>query len=319
PGHVELSAPKERGGADVTAQTPNATATPAQQPAARTEAPQVVSSQAPAAYVSGVARVAAVANVAEVARVAPVANVATVATVATVGGGQALANANVSAVRPKARVIPASLLEDERRVTQAEPTRRPDARGDVAATALSALSGEGALTRLGDSGTWDVAATRGIDMSERVAAILDVQNRAQDRPVSSLLLRLEHPELGEDRLRVDLRNNSVGATLDVANARTADQLNAHIADLRRALEAQGLEPEHLTIRHAVRAPEAPAPVAERDAMRAVPLPPDSNVVNALTARDHVATLRSSSRSSDHQQPSPDQRQQRGRKDPQGGR
>jgi flagellar hook-length control protein FliK len=270
-------------------------------------------------YTSGVAQVAAVAKVAEVAHVAAVAKVATVASVATVGGGQAAVKSNVSAVSPKARVIPASALEGERRVAQTEPTRRQDARGDVAAAALTAMSGEGVLTRLGDSGTSDVSATRGIDMSERVAAILDVQNRAQDRPVSSLLLRLEHPELGEDRLRVDLRNNSVGATLDVANARAADQLNAHIADLRRALEAQGLEPEHLTIRHAARAAEAPAPVAERDVLRPTALPPDSNVVNALGARDQVSTLRSSTRSSDYQQPSPDQRQQRGRKDPQGGR
>jgi flagellar hook-length control protein FliK len=271
----------------------------------------------------GIAKVAPVARVAEVARVATVAQVATVA---TVGGGAGQQSTPRTAAPRLTNGAPGN---GESRVGEREPAQDAAAprtarisavHGDASALALATVrAAEPGLTNMGESAGTDVSAARSVDMSERVAAILDVHNRSQDRPISSLLLRLEHPELGEDRLRVDLRNNSVGATLDVANARVADQLNAHVADLRRALEAQGLETDHLTIRHAARAAEAAAPIAEREAMRGAPLPPDSNMLGSLGARENVSSARSSSRSSDHQQQTPDQRQQRGRKDPQGGR
>jgi len=86
------------------------------------------------------------------------------------------------------------------------------------------------------------------DMSERIARVLKVQDAASDRPLSQVLLRLERPDGGEDRLRVDLRGNTVSATLDVGDQAAADRLNANVKELQRTLERHGFETDSLTVR-----------------------------------------------------------------------
>jgi hypothetical protein len=86
------------------------------------------------------------------------------------------------------------------------------------------------------------------DAAERIARILQARDTAAERPLSSVVLRLDHPEGGEDRIRVDLRGQSVATTLDMHDAASADRLGAHVQELARALERRGLDPEALTVR-----------------------------------------------------------------------
>lgn len=97
-------------------------------------------------------------------------------------------------------------------------------------------------------GTRETAGPGHADMSERIARVLKVQDAASDRPLSQVLLRLERPDGGEDRLRVDLRGNTLSATLDVGDQGAADRLNANVKELQRALERHGFETDSLTVR-----------------------------------------------------------------------
>src|SRR6185436_19922221 len=80
----------------------------------------------------------------------------------------------------------------------------------------------------------------GSDMAQRVANALDARDTLAERPLSSVLLRLDHPEGGEDRIRIDLRGQSVSTTLDVRDPIAADRLSAHTPELSRALSQHGL-------------------------------------------------------------------------------
>ena len=232
----------------------------------------------------GVAHVASVAQVATVAQVAQVARVADVATV-----GEAAGPAGTAPSAP-ATIVPAPTLareastreggreghrssgergERERAEALAnavvsredrEPTRLPFARESVAV--------EGAESGASTS----VAGLSRSDATERIARVLRLQESAGDRPLSSVLLRLDHPDGGEDRIRIDLRGHSVGATLDVADPRAAEQLRLHVTELQEALQRQGLEGEAMVVRTAQRTTDAStltatAIAAERDVLR----------------------------------------------------
>ena len=86
------------------------------------------------------------------------------------------------------------------------------------------------------------------NMAERIAHALDVRDTLAERPLSSVLLRLDHPEGGEDRIRVELRGHSVSTTLEVRDPIAADRLSMHAPELSRALAQHGLDPEQVTIR-----------------------------------------------------------------------
>jgi hypothetical protein len=95
-----------------------------------------------------------------------------------------------------------------------------------------------------------VIAPARVDLASRVARLLDLQEHAATRPVSHMTLRLDNAAGGEDRIRVDLRGLSVGATIDLSDPAAADRVSARIAELQRALERQGLETESLRVRSA---------------------------------------------------------------------
>ena len=86
--------------------------------------------------------------------------------------------------------------------------------------------------------------------TEHIARLFEMRDTAAERPLSSVLLRLEHADGGEERVRVDLRGHTVGATFDVRDSAAAEQLTQHMSELTRALGRQGLEADAMTIRTA---------------------------------------------------------------------
>jgi hypothetical protein len=83
---------------------------------------------------------------------------------------------------------------------------------------------------------------------DRVREILDLRESAAERPLSSVLLRLDSPDGGEDRIRIGLRGTSLGAAFDMADRNVAEDLGRNLAELARSVERQGLEPEQLLVR-----------------------------------------------------------------------
>lgn len=116
----------------------------------------------------------------------------------------------------------------------------------------------------------NVSGAESADVAERIARVLRVQETAAERPLSSVVLRLDHPSGGEDRVRVDLRGSSVGARIDMADAAAAERLRAHAPELAQQFASQGLETESIAIR-ATRSAElttaASALAGEREGIR----------------------------------------------------
>ncbi|MBV6521243.1 MAG: hypothetical protein MNPFHGCM_01376 [Gemmatimonadaceae bacterium] len=153
-----------------------------------------------------------------------------------------------------------------------------------------------------------------VSLGDRIARIFDARDAAAERPLSSVVLRLDHPHGGEDRIRVDLRGQSVSASFEVRDPIVADRLAAHAPELSRALSQHGLDAEHVTIR-AMRADASVAAlsgaIAERDAVRGSTSSSASND-SSYTGRD----ARDPSRPHDHQH---GDAKQRGRRDSRGSR
>lgn len=242
-----------------------------------------------------VARANQVAGVAQVAAVATIASVATVARVATVGdarrtegakgtGGDAPTLAQVLTgidVPVRERVVSARAQAGEH---QSSGNRREREQPEAVLSAFTAheggedvralLSRELPRIELGDSlSAAPVAGLSRSDATERIARVLRMQEAAGDRPLSSVLLRLDNPEGGEDRIRIDLRGNAVGATLDMSDPRTAEQLRSHASELQQSLQRQGLDGEPMVFRSASRITDSAAyslsaGAAERDMTRA---------------------------------------------------
>jgi len=182
----------------------------------------------------------------ELAQPAPVAAVARVATVEA---------PRIAAVAVPGRV---SGSPSEQRSREADrvpfptgPASVPAALpSDVTATPASALVTPDAL-RFGE--TTEPLAARAITSAsaERIAHLLDLDSSTPLKPLHQVLLRLEGAA-GEDRIRLELQGNSVGATIDAGDQLTADRLDNHLGELRRALERQGLEADALQVRSRVR-------------------------------------------------------------------
>ena len=153
------------------------------------------------------------------------------------------------------------------------------------------------------------------DMSERIARLLKVQDAAGERPLSQVLLRLERPDGGEDRLRVDLRGSTVSATLDVGDQAAADRLGANVKELQRALERHGFEADSLTVRSSSRSLEsstlarAAGATVESELQRASASSPNTS--------SHTSSRERGARH-DEQRPSPDSQRHRSRREQKGG-
>lgn len=266
---------------------------------------------APPAPVPGVARIAEVARVAGVAQVAQVAAVARVAVPGGIqGAGAAASGAGVRSaearverveveeagpapaaskgestasaplpVRPAAETVadPRRPAREDREVsaTASEAPQRADA--DPAGLRTHASVRDGAPA----GAVGSAAPVRGADAASRVAHALEVRDGAAARPLSSITLRVDDGQGGEDRIRVDLRGNAVDATLDVKSAGEAERLNARVGELQQALERQGLEAESVRIRAGQAADggdaaRAAAALREGDGMKAAASRTDSS-------------------------------------------
>ena len=84
--------------------------------------------------------------------------------------------------------------------------------------------------------------------TDRVTQLLDLRESVAERPLSSVLLRLDSPDGSEDRIRIGLRGTSLGAEFDMADRSIAEDLGRNLAELARSVERQGLDPEHLQVR-----------------------------------------------------------------------
>jgi hypothetical protein len=187
---------------------------------------------------------------------------------------------------------------------------------------VASLRGEinqtGLLGNGGGSGGGPIDGIAHSDASERIARLLKVQDAAADRPLTQLLLRVDAPDGTQDRIRVDMRGTTVGATFDVGNERAADQLKTHVGELQHALARQGLEAESLSVRTVTRATEsgvshALAVSAEREGTRATASSAFGGNAQQSGGRESRAFTRpdDSRQGSDHRHRSP--KEQKGEK------
>ena len=154
------------------------------------------------------------------------------------------------------------------------------------------------------------------DMSERIARLLKVQDAASDRPLSQMMLRLERPDGGEDRLRVDLRGNTISATLDVSDPRAADRLTANVKELQQTLERHGFATDTVTIRTASRPMESST--LARAAGASVEADLQRTVSSSSTSNTNTSSRERGARH-DEQRDAPDSQRQRSRREQKGGR
>jgi len=212
---------------------------------------------------------------------------------------------------------------DTRKRVRIDPTAARDSAAQVLRESrdelVRAVAGtDTSTTTSSTSSAGETSSVGHADMSERIARLLKVQDAAADRPMSQVMLRLERPDGGEDKVRVDLRGNAVSATLDLGDQGAADRLGANMKELQRALERHGFDTETLTVRTATRAVESSALAraagasAEADLHRAT-APATSNTSSNTSSRERGARH-------DEQRPSPDsQQRQRSRREQKGDR
>jgi hypothetical protein len=185
------------------------------------------------------------------------------------------------------------------------------------------MEGEPMAPRIGErsstlhAGTLQAPAPTGVDPSERIARVLRLQEGSREQSLSSVVLRLDAPGGGEDRIRVDLRGPRVDAVLNMSDAATADQLRQHATELSHALAQSGLESDGIAIRSAQRVADATqslgaALAGERDALRSTAGSSASNNGSSTSQRDARQPQRHEDQSRDA-----DRQQSRQRRQPKG--
>ncbi|MHB1310452.1 MAG: flagellar hook-length control protein FliK [Gemmatimonadaceae bacterium] len=126
----------------------------------------------------------------------------------------------------------ASIAELRPREPGSEQTRASSGSGPAARSIAGAVSAE---------------APAHSDAIYRAAHIAGLQETRDAQPVSHLMLRLDTPDGGEDRVRIAMRGTQVGATIGVRDAASAAQMSRGLPELTRALEAAGLESGSLRV------------------------------------------------------------------------
>jgi uncharacterized protein YcbK (DUF882 family) len=245
PGHVEL-----RGGSRT---PPEMLAALAQRSAGEQASWEPTLQLATRVPAGGIARVAEVARVADVARVAEVARLADVARVAVPGMAYAAAAAHAQPLQEAMGSMPSlsSLRSELGSGSSGADEEGTDAQGQGAPGWGETDIARGDLS-LFTRGTFQstvsqVLETGGAAAAERVARVMELQDGARG-PVNHVVLRVDNPAGGQDRIRVDLRGTAVDATLDMSNAADAQRISTRITDLQKALENRGLEAEALRVR-----------------------------------------------------------------------
>ena len=167
----------------------------------------------------GIARVAGVARVASVARVAEVARVAVPGREGRRSGGAGEGDG-----------------------------------GQQPAMVDAAFARADALGALG--GAREGAGAGSTDMVGRLARILEMKDAGGTSQLGSMVLRMENGAGGEDRVRVAMRGNAIGATIEPGAGSDAERMLRQLPELHRTLERQGVRAEGITIRPAGLATEA---------------------------------------------------------------
>ena len=98
---------------------------------------------------------------------------------------------------------------------------------------------------MASSGDIAAASAAALTPLDRLVAL---QDAAAGRPLSQLTLRLDGPQGVEERIRVDLRGNTVGATLDLGDRASVEQITSRLGELRQSLAQRGLDSESLLVR-----------------------------------------------------------------------
>ena len=351
PGHVELARDLHRASAPSVASMTGIVPelSELESPASRTDAASSASAQG-VARVASVARVATVAQVAQVAVVgaqgAPAVHAATPRAKTAGGltsssarrGADTASTVATSAPTPRLRDIAIGRAaasssdaesdakdgqpNDQRsRSAQTERASAPETAADILRQTRDELmravtTADPNATTSSPSAARDATAVGHADMSERISRLLKVQEAANERPMSQMMLRLERPDGGEDRLRVDLRGNAISATLDVTDQTAADRLGANVKELQRALERHGFETDSLTVRTMTRTTD------NATLARAAGVSAETDLQRAAAASSGNSTNTSSrdrGTRSDEQRQSPDQQRQRSRREQKGDR
>jgi uncharacterized protein YcbK (DUF882 family) len=187
--------------------------------------------------------------------VAVPATVAAVAEVSTVASVARVAQAD-TAIRAAATNDDASTAESRRPIRSARTARQGAALNAFGSSSATTgrensevrLAMEPSIRLTGANSLPVPAAARVVDAGARVAQVFGLQDAKAAQPMSSLLLRVDNGAGGEDRIRVDLRGTTVGASIDMRDADAAQQLAKNLPDLTRSLEARGLDTGALRVR-----------------------------------------------------------------------
>jgi flagellar hook-length control protein FliK len=86
-----------------------------------------------------------------------------------------------------------------------------------------------------------------LDLAGRVDQIDALRADAAAQPVSRMTLKVENAGGGEDRIRVDLRGQQVGAAIQTPDAEAAARLTSRVGELRDALSQHGLTAGAVTV------------------------------------------------------------------------
>jgi hypothetical protein len=141
--------------------------------------------------------------------------------------------------------------------------------------------------------------------------VLALQDAAAAQPLSHVSVRLDGEDGTATRVHVGLRGSMVGAAIDTADPLAAASLRAHVAELRQALEQQGLDPSALLVRAAAKPSESMD--ASRLLASLAKADPTLATLTTGTTRDASAQRDSSSQGQSHNQPArrdPDAQRQR---------
>lgn len=88
---------------------------------------------------------------------------------------------------------------------------------------------------------------RGVDIGNRVARVLELQDELAAQPVSRVVLRLEDESGGVARVRLGVQGTAVEAEIALSDPGAVDRLQSRVDELSRALRRQGLDPAALRV------------------------------------------------------------------------
>ena len=288
------------------------------------------------------AQVAALASVASVAKVAPTATLASVASNATVA--QTAPIVSDQAMFPAGRRAGASqtmadtshnapvLTATPPGVASATPTngaglgdsssnsRTKSAARDRAEQLASILGNDRAPA---NDSLWGIAGSTGVlplgagalaramtgatgsAAAARAAELLALQDARDAQPISHMLLRIENGTGGEDRIRVDVRGQSVDAKMLMDDAESAQQAASRVSELATALGVRGLKADVLSVRSGIPAADLArvlhAATVDPSALRAptgttaLPTPHARSGGDSTASRQQSDTMRQRSR------------------------